>query len=224
MPNPFDSIDHDKIESAVREAELNTSGEIVACLTERSDDYGLGVVRAIVMFVLLGVLIQLLIPLYPGWNLGWAYTNWGALSILLGFGLAGGLLAYLSPPFLRLCAGKRLMARMVHLQAMRAFVEEEVFLTKARTGILLFVSVFERRIEVIGDEGINKQVDASEWEGVVERIRAGILAEDFSAGLVDAIGQCGKLLQEKGVSIRSDDVDELSNRLRIRDEDIDLPS
>ena len=223
MSVAFNKIDHDRIEKAVAEAEQNTAGEIVACLTERSDDYGLGVVRAIVMFVLLGVLLQLLItPIYSGWNLGWAYTSWGTMLTLLSFGLVGGLLAYAFPPFHRLCSGKKLMNRMVHLQAMRAFVEEEVFLTEDRTGILLFISVFERRIEVIGDEGINKQVDPSDWVEVVNRIRQGITSTDFTTGLVDAIGLCGKLLHDKGVDVKRDDRDELSNRLRIRDDDIDF--
>ncbi len=223
MADIFRNIDHDRIEAAVADAEKNTSGEIVACLAERSDDYGLGIVRAVMIFILVAVLLHLLLlPIYSGWNLGWAYTGWGALASVLVCGLVGGVLAFVWPSFHRLCTGNRLMNRMVHLQAMRAFVEEEVFLTKDRTGILLFVSVFERRIEVIGDEGINSKVESDDWVEVVDRIRKGIVSGDFTRGMVDGIELCGKLLHEKGVHITRDDQDELSNRLRIRDDEIDF--
>ena len=42
------------------------------------------------------------------------------------------------------------------LVAMAAFVEEEVFSTRDRTGILLFLSLFEHRVVVLGDSGINQ--------------------------------------------------------------------
>jgi putative membrane protein len=48
----------------------------------------------------------------------------------------------------------------------------------------------------------------------VERIRTGIRNENLTAGLVDAIGMCGDLLESSGVEIRPDDTNELPNRVR----------
>jgi putative membrane protein len=106
----------------------------------------------------------------------------------------------------------------VHHRAMRAFVEEEVFKTVDRTGILLFVSMLEHRIEVIGDEGINRKVTVEDWAGVVAEIRKGILEGRLADGIVRAIDLCGGLLDRKGVDIQPGDTNELSDDIRFSNE------
>jgi putative membrane protein len=97
-------------------------------------------------------------------------------------------------------------------------VDEEVFDTRDRTGILLFVSLFEHRIEVVGDAGINAKVEPEEWAEVVDQIRRGVRSGDLAGGMVEAIGTCGALLHRSGVALRPDDTDELSDGIRVRDE------
>jgi putative membrane protein len=97
---------------------------------------------------------------------------------------------------------------------MQAFVEEEVFDTRDRTGILLFVSLREHRIEVLGDAGINQQVDPDDWVEVVARIQRGIQNDNLTEGLVEAIEMCGQLLERKGVDLRADDENELTDTVR----------
>ena len=96
-------------------------------------------------------------------------------------------------------------------------IEAAVFNTRERTGILLFISLLEHRIEVVGDAGINRKVTADEWTDVVMRIREGIKAGKLADGLVAAIEMCGELLERGGVEIRPDDVNELSDDVRLRD-------
>ena len=122
-----------------------------------------------------------------------------------------GLLAAVAPAVKRLFAGTQSMMRAVHKRAMAAFVEKEVFSTRERTGILLFVSLFEHRIEVVGDTGISAKVSQSEWDSVVAAIRAGIKAGKLADGLVEGIFLCGELLHRSGVEIRPDDANELSD-------------
>lgn len=120
--------------------------------------------------------------------------------------------------YMRRLVGRTLLDVRVHRRALQAFLTEEVFNTRDRTGILLFVSLREHRIEVLGDTGINAQVPPEAWADVVATLRHHIkTAGDLTAGLVDAIEQCGRLLERKGVAIRPDDTDELSNRVRTPD-------
>ena len=79
---------------------------------------------------------------------------------------------------------------------MKAFVEEELFNTRDRTGILLFISKFEHRIEVLGDVGINEKVSAEDWVEIVDHIRAGIKHGRFVDGVIDGIEMCGRLLEK----------------------------
>ena len=83
---------------------------------------------------------------------------------------------------------------------------------------MLFVSLFEHRIEVVGDAGINQKVTQEAWSNVVLSIRDGIKTGKLAAGLVAGIDQCGALLEQSGVEIQPDDTNELSDDLTIADQ------
>lgn len=209
------TLDEDRIREAVVDAETRTSGEIVPYVMPRSDDYDVAIWRGASALAIVGLgAVLLFVQFYEGWGFGWVYTSWGAVLIALISGTLGAFATAAIRPLRRWLAGAGQLDRTVHHRAMRAFVEEEVFNTRDRTGILLFVSLLEHRIEVIGDTGINQRVAPDDWIGVVERIRTGIKNENLTAGLVDAIGMCGDLLEESGVEIRPDDTNELPNRVR----------
>ena len=133
-------------------------------------------------------------------------------------GVTGALLITFAPALRRLLAGSDRMALRVHRRAALAFLDEEVFKTRDRTGILLFVSLFEHRIEVLGDAGINEQVTPDEWVAVVDTIRRGIREGHLADGLIEAIGMCGHLREEKGVAVKHDDTDELPDNVRLRED------
>lgn len=208
-----------RIREAVTAAEARTSGEIVPYIVERSGSYEVAVWRG-ASFLAVGTMFgaALLLQFYGGWGLGWLYTGWGMALLASLAGVVGAVLAATIPPLKRFLAGQDRLATRVHRRASLAFLDEEVFKTRDRTGILLFVSLFEHRIEVLGDEGINRQVSPDEWVEVVDTIRRGVRQGRLADGLVEAIGMCGRLLEEKGVAIRHDDADEISDAVRLRKE------
>ncbi len=206
-----------EIKEAVARAERFTSGEIVPYIAGASDDYDVAVWRGAFIMGVAAIVISLLVFwFYHGWGLAWLFQGWGAALLTLVFELVGAALAAFVPPVKRLLAGKEQMARTVHRAAMEAFVEEEVFDTRERTGILIYISLFERRIEVIGDAGINRRVTPDDWAGVVTRIRQGIRRGKIAEGIVEALGMCGTLLEHTGVAVRSDDINELPDDIRVR--------
>ena len=207
-----------RIEAAVGAAEQRTAGEIVPYVVRHSGRYDVAAWRAASAGALLAAAATLGISaLYDGWGLTWLYSTWAVvLATALG-GTAGALAGAFVPAVRRLLAGPGLLAETVHRRASEAFLDEEVFNTRDRTGILLFVSLFEHRIEVLGDAGINAKVEPDEWVGVVDRVRAGIVQRDLAGGLVAAVEMCGDLLHRRGVEIRPDDTDELPDGVRLRD-------
>ena len=211
--------DQERIREAVDRAETQTAGEIVPYIVGRSGRYEIALWRGGAVGALIAGAIGLLVAWqYDGWGFGWLYSAWGLVLVMSLGGVLGGSLVGALPSLRRWTAGPGRVAQRVHRRAEAAFLEEEVFQTRDRTGILLFVSLFEHRIEVIGDAGINKAVAQEDWENVVHHIRSGIKKGQFADGLVDAIRMCGDLLRRSGVGIRDDDEDELSDDVRIRTE------
>lgn len=220
MSDPlFTDDEREAIRVAVSKAETRTAGEIVPYVVRKSGTYQVAVWRAASFGALLTALACLGVAwLYDGWGLSWLYSSgWMAMAMTLG-GVLGALVAWGLAPVRRQLAGADRLDARVHRRAAEAFLEEEVFDTRDRTGILLFVSLFEHRIEVLGDVGINAKVKQEEWVEVVGLIRDGILTQSLAQGMVDAIERCGDLLHRRGVEIREDDTDELSDEIRVRDE------
>lgn len=220
----MDALDHDRVQEAVQRAERQTAGEIVPVVVPESDEYEVAPWRGAVfggLLALIGVLLVL--QFYSGWSLGWLYTPWALALIVLGASVLGGGLVRVVPPLRRLAAGRELLEETVHRRALQAFVEEEVFNTQDRTGILIFVSLLEHRVEVVGDTGIHQHVDPDDWVEVVDRIREGIRHDHFTDGLVEAIEMCGRLLARHGVEAEAGNENELSNMLRTPESGPDAP-
>lgn len=214
----FSDDDRERIAAAIEAAEAETAGEIVPYVVLRSSDYEAAPWRAGVLGGLMGAALVALLRWTVPSALPTLAHDGAALLLILGSGLLGAVLAPTLPLLTRWLAGSDRMAEAVHRRALQAFVEEEVFATRDRTGILLFVSLLEHRIEVLADAGIYEQVDDDTWNDVTTRIRQGIESGQLTDGLVDAIERCGALLDEHGIDSREDDPDELPSRLRFRDE------
>ena len=206
----FSSADYAAIEAAVREVEGRSAGEIVPYAVERSDRYASAEWSAALLGALAASMITALAQ--------WAGDFWGPVALWIALppaaGAALGWLATLAFPALRrvLVAPDAIAAR-VHQRATRAFLEEEVFRTRDRTGILLFISLFEHRVVVLADRGLDGRVTPSEWEGVVAGVAAGMRRGQPGPALAEGIRRCADLAAR--VSPRPDDRDELPGQLRL---------
>jgi len=209
---PFTEADLALIREAVTEAEAGTAGEIVPYVVPASDAYASAVWKGGTFGALVGALIGWAIHHY-GDLWGGALFFWMVVPAAAGAAL-GLLLVGAVPVLKRLLAGDELIDLRTRRRAALAFLDEEVFRTRDRTGILLFVSLFEHRVVVLGDSGINQKVEAEEWDALVRRAAEGIRAGRPGAALAEAVKACGQLLAERGVHIQPADVNELPDELR----------
>jgi putative membrane protein len=213
--NLFSEQDKKRIADAVKDAEQRTAGEIVPFVVGRSDSYPEAWLRAGSLFGFLALFILALIDMGTDLWLPFGYAESGML-VIVAFGL-GSLLTVLIPAFKRLFIPGGMMQQRVDERAALAFVDEEVFGTRERTGILIFISLFEHRVCILGDTGINSQVGQEEWDGIVRIIVDAIHNGAAAEGMLEAIWKCGELLERRGVEIRPDDTNELDNRVRFSD-------
>jgi putative membrane protein len=204
--------DLEAVRAAVAEAEKRTSGEIVPYVVPVSDGYPNALWKGAAFGGLAGPLLALaFLHLWDLW--GTHLELWITVPAAAGAAL-GFLLAAFVPPVKRWLAGDEMLELRTRQRAEMAFLEEEVFRTRERTGILLFLSFFEHRVVVLADSGIHKLVEPGQWDGIAAGIAAGIRAGRAREALLTAIQTCGELLERHGVARRADDVNELPDELR----------
>ncbi len=212
----FSPADLAEIEKAVREAEARTAGEIVPFAVSHSDHYEAAMWKGATLgafaVVLGAALVHYFADLWAGPTVVWI-----AVPALAG-GAIGYLAAAVTRPLKLWLAGTATVEHHVHQRAAAAFLETEVFKTRDRTGVLIFLSLFERRVIVLGDAGINAHVKQHEWDAIVAGIVNGIRSGHSGAALAAGIRSCGELLVRRKVKVRSDDADELPDTLQMREE------
>lgn len=209
----FSDSDLRRIEAAIREAEARSRGEIVAAAELASGAYPgaawagacLGSLSALLVLVAAHWLSDL-------WGLG--APLW-ALLAAAGGAAAGYLVVGRSAALTRMLVSDEVLDRQVALAARAAFVDHEVFATRERSGVLLYLSLLEHRVVVLADSGVESHVEPGEWDEIVAGIVRGIRAGRPADALIQAIERVGAILDRRGLERRTDDRDELANRLRI---------
>ncbi len=199
--------DRDRISQAVREAEKQTTGEIVPMIIAQSDDYpGARWRLAIVTALLFGFLAYLFLGDFdPSWIL-WAQIP----GLYIGYWL--GSFGAVLRPFL--VSSK--IDEEVHQRAVQAFFSRDLHGTKNRTGILIMASLLEHRVEILADTGINAKVSKDTWQGIVTDMLGRIKSDDLTEGFCTAVRECGEVLA-KDFPGTHDNPNEISNKLIIED-------
>ncbi len=195
--------DRQQIVEAIMAAERRTSGELVTVIAAAADDY-----RYISLFwpALTALLLPaIVLTAWPDINAWRLYLAQAAVFVVLA------LIAHLPAVHLALVPDA-LKRRRASRLARAQFIEQGLHLTRERTGVLIFVAVAERYVEIIADAGINAVVPPGTWDQAVadfvERVRSDRIAEGFLA----AIALVGDRLAEH-FPWSPGDTDELPNRL-----------
>ena len=210
----FSDTDLDKIREAIARAESGNAGEIVPYLVGRVDDYDEARWRGAILCALLMALLAGAAYHYAAFW-GGAEALWITLPAMIGAGL-GYMLAGL-PIIGRVLLMSDAIDRRVQWRAESAFLEESLFSTRERTGILIFIAIYEHRAVILADEGINQAVPVGMWQELVDDLVNGIHDGRPVEALCDAIEHCARVLQEHHVEKRPDDRNELIDGLRIRE-------
>jgi len=201
----LDERERERIRAAVAAAEAASGAEIVPVLVAASDRYAVADWRAAACGSWIGVATLVVFAWRDPWSSGAA---WRPLAAAL-LGALGGFLAARIPALRRWLAGTLALDRAVEAGARAAFVGHAVFRTRDATGILLYVSLFERQVRVIADEGVYRAVAPEVWSRVAAEVAGRMKQAPPAEALLAAVGAAGKLVAEFGPRRRSDDRDEL---------------
>jgi len=68
--------------------------------------------------------------------------------------------------------------------------------TRARTGVLLYLSLLERRAEIVADQAIHAKVPDTLWGDAMAALIADLKADRPAEGMAKAVGLIGDVLAE----------------------------
>ncbi len=102
------------------------------------------------------------------------------------------------------------MGHEVREAATIQFYLKGLFRTREETGVLIYLSVFEGKVWVLGDRGVDAAVPPGFWQGVVDEVVAGVKNGRPAAAICAAVGKIRGVLVEK-FPVAPDNTNELPN-------------
>jgi putative membrane protein len=203
--------DHRKIEAAVQAAEARTSGEIVCILSHEVSSYRETPLAWAAAAALLLPPLARLAGWRPGGLLGlatdWTASQVGAVDTLIAhsldsyavvqvllFAITAAIVTI--PPVRRRLTPTPLKRHRVHRAAMQQFLATGLHASADRTGVVIFASQADRRVELLADDAIHAAVGDVAWNAAVKAVQDGMRRRDPASGFVQAIQICGDALAE----------------------------
>ncbi len=200
---------HAQLREHVARGETKTSLEFVPVIAKTSGDYF--VYRYFFSTVLFLLLLLVSFTAYMfGWVADFPYKTAVAAALLTSFGF---YFLSSSRHVLRFLVPRAVFLEHVSRAARLAFLRFEVFQTKSRTGILIYISMLEHAVYVYADKGVIQKVPQAYWAELGAK-----LAQDFSHNspgdsFVSAIDELLKV-HGKEFPPCADNQNELSDELR----------
>lgn len=175
-----------QINGLVAEFEAGTHAEVLVAVIGKADNYPEIPWKA---FALGAAIAALLVVAHA-----WAFPEWhvtrtaiAPVTAMLGAGAACGLLAIFVPAFGRLFLDRLRAEAEVRQYAQALFLERRVFETHDRVGLLLLISLYERRVVVLPDNGLDAHLAetqvAAAIAGMAHPLARGDTAAAVQAGL-----------------------------------------
>lgn len=201
----FNDRDLELIEKAVGQAERNTAGEIVPMVVQSSVTLWPARVITVLFFAIIALMLNDL----------FSVTGFGAVLLNAFAWVLGIILGYI--PAVQSRLGPREwrdleVAKRAELEFYRARLHQ----TERQTGIMIFISLLERRVIVFGDQAIAKKIAPDTWTELVRLVSGGLREDRAGAGLVAAIERCGQILAQH-FPLSAHDTNELANNLIFRE-------
>ncbi len=210
MQSRLDESDLAAIEAAVARGESKTSGEIVPMIV-RSSSYAGHVPLTIALLVF--AFLSLFVPLFTEHStIPSVYWDVGIFVLSL---FAAFILSHVT-------AIRRALVpwpdqhSAVARRAQLEFYTTGIPATEGHTGVLIFISLFERRAIVLGDDVISARLNQETWVAVVSEMLHKFGNGSMRDGLVVAIEKVGEILARE-FPIKPGDVNELPNALVIKE-------
>lgn len=79
-------------------------------------------------------------------------------------------------------------------RAVTLFGKLRVWDTEANNGVLIYVLLADRAVEIVADRGLNRHVPPAEWAAIIEAMRGAFRDGRYEQGLAQAVDAVDRLL------------------------------
>ena len=179
MARKIDPVVAASVAGAVKSVEACSCAELVVEVRDRSGSYA----HADARFAALVAFVTLIVLLFARWVFA---PRWVAVDSAIAYG-AGLMISRSSHAIRRLMTTRADRERKVHTTAAATFIDRGVAKTQRSTGLLVYLSLLERRIELIADRGILDAVPVLEWNQIAESIRGRRATQATLAEVLEAL-------------------------------------
>ena len=96
-------------------------------------------------------------------------------------------------------------------RARQVFAELDVWDTEHNSGVLIYVQLVDRSVEIVADRGVGAKVAQADWDAVCRRMQQAFRERRFEEGATAGIREISALLR-RHFPARGDNPDELTDK------------
>jgi uncharacterized membrane protein len=101
--------------------------------------------------------------------------------------------------------------KTAHERALEVFSQLRIWDTEHNSGVLIYLLLADRRVEIIADRGINRRVGKTGWEAICREMETAFKAGQFERGVLTGLARISVLLAEY-FPAHGDNANELSDK------------
>ncbi len=80
-------------------------------------------------------------------------------------------------------------------RALALFAEHAIWDTEENCGILIYLNLAERKVDIVADRAVARKISAQQWQDVCRTMTDGFAQQRFHDSVLAAIGQLNELLR-----------------------------
>jgi len=203
--------DAEAIRARTAQLEAHAGVQVVAAVIGKADHYPELPWKAFALGAsLAGIAVFAFDWLHPDWVS--AHAALVHVMAILGTGAADALIAIFIPAYARVFLNASHATAEVRHCAESMFLRHRLFDTRDRNGILLLVSLFERRVEIIADSGLDGKIGEPQWRSVIATMTPHLAAGHAAVALQHGLQRLEEILREKGMVAEWDGANDLADR------------
>jgi putative membrane protein len=188
------------LRKAVADIEADSSAELVVVVKTRSASYrhvdlSLGMTCAVACLAFM---------LYSPWPFAWHFLLLTPVVAAIGVTVLSSKI----PALARALSKTQTMHASVQQAARAAFVEAGVHHTEFRSGVLIYVSLLERRVELVADSGVELAIAKEDWDDFAAKAQSAVQEGGGADALASTIASSAELFA-KHLPPQDEDINEL---------------